>query len=158
MRRVGERIRARIAASPHRLSVVFPAVRPVATGTSPGPAPVRPFTGTQPTPTVAGPPTTALRPPVELPCLWLDADTLGALRNPGAGESHGLWASGASALARINPEDLPPDSEGPEAFFAAAEYVEFKGKRYDARKVTPAGPSDEDPYTWYLWLWSFAKQ
>lgn len=161
-RSVGQRVRARIAASTRTLTVVFPDVRPVVSGASPGAAPVRPFTGTRPTPTVAGPAGTPSRAPVVLRCLWLDVEQLAATRRPATNVTHGIWVSGATALARIDPTTLPLDSndapEEPEAFFASAERVDFGGKRYQLLKATPAGPSDEAPYTWYLWLGGYAKQ
>lgn len=146
---------ARIRESGKTLTVHYPAVRPVATGTSPGTAPLSPLTGTAPTlkviPTAAETPSQA---PVTVDCLWLNATVQAdGLRNYRIERAAGGWFAGAQACARVVLEDVLLDAADlyGDTVFKAASHIEYSGHRYQILAVQPFGSSFGDPATAYVW-------
>jgi len=153
---------ARIRNSGLTLVVVYPPGRPAATGSSPAPAPISPFTGPAPTTTVVVSDPTPAKPSVSLKCLWLD--TYGSVvQAVNADRMRALtvgWLEGATALARVAVDEAALDPAKPlgDTVFTDAERVEFGGSRFRILSVQPVGASFYAPYTYYVWLVGAVKQ
>lgn len=156
----GESLNARLARlireSPLELTVEYPGARPVAPGTTPGAAPVSPFTGGTPTQQVYPAVETPSLPPVTMPCLWYDG--FGGLETS-LGRSRidkGLvgWVEGAEALARVLAEHAASDPTDPlkPTVFTNAVRVVFKTHRYRVMAVQPLSQGTGVPLTYHIWL------
>jgi hypothetical protein len=142
-------IRARIAASPIELVVVYPTVRPVVVSTSPGAAPVSPLTGVAPAPAV-GSTETPSAPNVTVRCLWVDAARAEDYRAGAHIPSAAGWQEHEVALARVDSRDV--ELGGGLTVFDGADHIECRGKWYRISRVAPEGPSFSAPYTYTAWF------
>lgn len=151
--RINERVTARIDGSSLTLTVVYPPIRPVAAGTSPGVAPVNPLSGPAATEVVFPAEPTGYKTNVTVKCLWLDA--LSSSSPDGTRRVlQGGWVDGATAMARVLARDVAVDTTNPEAgtIFDAADHVVFLGTRYRVLQVTPVGASFGPPVSYHVWL------
>lgn len=154
------RLEARVRSSPHRLTVHYPAIRPVVPA-APAPitAPVNPLTGPAPVQTVTPATPTPQKPAVTLTCLWLDSygGTTNITHEYRVGRVG--WLATADALARVLVADAALDVTQPwgETVFDGAEAVEFNGRRYRVLGVQPVSGSFTVPLTYYVWLAGTAR-
>lgn len=155
---VNARVKARIEGSGLTLRVVYPAVRPVATGSSPGALPVRPLTGPAPTDGVFVAEPAGYQTAVTLKCLWLDAltgrEATDVVHTEPRKAFPGGWVVGATSMARVLVEEAALDPTNPYAgtHLDSCEYVEFRGARFKVVQVTPVGASFGPPITYHVWL------
>lgn len=155
---INQKVKARIEQSGLTLTVVYPPVRPVASGASPGTLPVNPLTGPAPADGVFITDPAGFQATVTLKCLWLDALTgreatdvvHTEVRNP----LQAGWAAGATAMARVLVEEAALDATNPYAGtkLDAADHVEFRGARFRIMQITPVGASFGPPTTYHVWL------
>lgn len=146
------RVTKRIDESELTLTVVYPPVRPVASGTSPGTAPVNPLSGPATTEVVFPTDPTGYKASVTMPCLWLDA--LSSSRTGIRSAVQTGWLEGATAMARVLARDCAVDVTNAEAgtVFDAADHVVFNGTRYRVLQTTPIGASFGMPISYHVWL------
>jgi hypothetical protein len=153
---------ARIEQSGLTLTVQYPSTRPVATGASPAPAPISPFTAPAPTTQIVQPAGTPAKSAVTLPCLWLDAygSVAQSMSTDRIRPLNVGWVAGASALARVTVKAAALDSTKPlgDTVFTGADHVEFGGGRYRILSVQPVGSSFRPPVSYYVWLVGAIKQ
>lgn len=151
-----ERMAARIAESPYSLIVHFPVVRQVATGSSPGTAPISPLTRPGPTAAFELTPGTPSAAPVTMKCLWYSAyggSASSSIRNEWD-RGFSAWVAGADALARVRTVDAgvaEGESYGT-SVFSRCEAVEFEDKRYRVIGVYPVTAGWKRPATLHVWL------
>ena len=146
-----KRLLARIHESGLQLTVHYPEVRPVATGTTPSATgPVSPLTGPTPSTTVFPTAVTPEKDPVTIDCLWLDSYVgVGGTAADAIITNRVGWVAGATALARVDIADaaLEPDNYAGDTIFTAADHVEFQGRRYKVLAVEPVAASFRPPAT-----------
>ena len=156
-------VTARILASAHQLAIVYPAVRTVATGVAPGPAPTSPLIPQEPASTVLTPDPTGYLPSVTMPCLWFDMATGTELSDMPSHEKRTFeqlgWTEAASALARVLVSDAALNTSNPYAGtrFDKADHVEHNNQRFYVLQVIPISASFNLPESYYVWL-SSTKQ
>lgn len=152
------RLLERIATSELSLTVQYPAARATASGSSPGPAPVNPLTGTNPAPTVFPAAVTPAKPAVTLKCLWLDVTTqIPAPLNKEARVIEAVgWIDGLQAVARVAVSDAAIDATDPlgDTVFTDCLKVVFQGHDYKVLTVKPLSASFRMPVTYYVGLTS----
>lgn len=155
--RIHAALKRRIEGSPHQVTVVYPAVRPVLTGFPPTTAPVGPLTGPKEQPAaVPGTTPTASKPPVTVRCLWYDAygNFVISMQGDQVRSDRIGWRADANALARVLVEDaaLDPAVAPGDTIFKGALYVEHLGRRYEVVAVDPIGSGDQPAYCYHVWL------
>lgn len=154
---IDRRVIKRIEDSPHEITFVMPVARPVAAGVSPGTAPVNPFTGANPTPTVFVTEPTPYAADVTVKCLWYDIPT-GRELNDRTLEPIILgqvgWVAGATALARVLVSDIADNVDEPyrKTKIDKAERAEFRNRRYSIVQVVPFSSGMHVPVTYHVWL------
>jgi hypothetical protein len=161
--RINAAVINRIRTSGRTLTVHYPGVRPTATGTSPGTAPLSPLTG--PAPTLKAIPTTTETPSqasVTVDCLFLTAyaGVPQSMRAFGIEQTGAGWFAGAQACARVVMTDVLLSASAPygDTIFTAASHVEYADQRYKILATVPFGSSFSSPATAYVWLGGATKQ
>jgi len=148
----------RITNSPQRLTLVYPAALPTATGIAPGTAPLSPLTGSPVTQQVVNPAPTPIGADLTVNCLWLDSATGGELSDRLSEEAlqfkRAGWLAEATALARVLVSDVAIDPDNPYGGteFDRVERVEHFGQRYRVLQVVPFGSGSKIPVTYHVWL------
>lgn len=151
-----QRLMTRIANSPHRMTLVFPAAKAAVTA-----APVNPF---GPTPTVTAVPatTTPVRAPLTIACLWADGVNPGDLSAPSEQVMRREvgWYAEATSVARVLLSDVAvvPTNPWGATLFDQAHHVEFGGKRFEVVQVTPVAAGHLIPVSYAVWLKAATQQ
>lgn len=157
MSNIDVQIIKRIENSPHEVTFVLPAPRPVATGIAPGTAPLSPFTGTDPATGVFVAEPAPYGPSTTVKCLWYDVPT-GRELNDRTLEPILMgkigWVMGATALARVLVSEIANDTDQPYegTKIDKAEHAEFRGRRYKIVQVVPFSSGLYVPVTYHVWL------
>lgn len=151
-----KRLEQRILTSPLSLVVHFPPPRQVATGTSPGTAPVSPLTRPGPTPAVFPITAAPSRDPVTLKCLWYSAyeGAVGSARRNSWDRLSATWVAEADSLARVLCSDAEVTSgmSFGDSIFTTCSHVEFQGKQYKVVGVHPVTSGWKEAKTLHVWL------
>lgn len=148
------RLIKRIDESTHSLTVVFPAARVPATGTSPGSTLPNPLLGPATTPTLVQADPAPMTPPVTMNCLWTAG--LANDRTMGAKvDTHG-WHAEADAMARVKAEDA--ETAPGKTHFDACDHIEHDGRHFVVLQVNPVGPSFAPAHSYSVWLKTQRKQ
>lgn len=160
--RLNERLLARLDGSGLTITVHYPAVRPIATGSSPAVTVINPLTGPAPTTAVVDVPSTPIKAPVTLKCLWTDSMmSVRTSLNDGeiAVEQTG-WLAGADAAVRVRVSEAAINTNDPygDTVFTGCDHIEFNGHHYEVLAVKPVGPSFRVPITYYVWVKGANKQ
>lgn len=134
---------ARIEASPHQLTIHYPAARVGATGAVPFAQPASPLTGPPVATVVPTPDSVGAIPDVVLACLWYDRDALRA--QPDFKQLSVGWSENVRAVARVAVQDAALDPALPwgGTKFDSAEYVIYNqtGFRYRVETVKAVSAS-----------------
>lgn len=155
---------ARIRASSHTLTLVYPPVLPAAhVSEAPGTPPANPLTGQPSVPTLLpGEAPTPVAPPVTIPCLWYDTLTPPTTAPGQDMRAFGQvgWRDGAHAVAEVLVEDAAVNAAAPflATKFEGVEHVEHAGRAYRVVEYRPLGASFAPPLSYLVWLVSAAKQ
>lgn len=151
-----QRLLTRIANSPHRMVLVFPAAKAAVTST-----PVNPF---GPTPTTVAVPaaTTPIKPPVTIACLWADGAKPGDLAAPSEQVMRREvgWYAEATSVARVLLSDVAVVAGNPwgPTLFDQVHHIEFGGKQYEVVQVTPVSAGHLVPVSYAVWLKAATQQ
>jgi hypothetical protein len=158
MRPIDQFVEQRIRRSPLTLTIITPAVRPVAVGAAPGVAPLSPLTGPAPVPHVVTTEPVPYEPPLTVACLWLDMAT-GTALGDGPGDERTRfsrigWVPQATAVARVLVADVALDPAKPYGGtrFDRADHVEYQGGRFRVLQTTPIAAGNALPTSYYIWL------
>ena len=150
-------LKARIAASVHTLTVVYPPARQAVDGASPGPAPLNPFLGAPPpTPHIAPDTAPTVAPNVTVKCLWLDGQTVSASQRHQAVVERMGWYADADAVARVLASDVV--TAPGQTCLDACDHVEHGGRHYVVLNVAPLGASFAEPVSYTVWLKTVQRQ
>lgn len=162
--RLQARVKERILASTETLTVHYPAARATVSGTAPvTTTPVSPLLAPEATPVWLAPTEAEpVKPSVTMSCLWLDSyqGLVSGLGDDRVRVSRMAWRTEAHAVARVLVEDAaldPLDPQG-DTVFSGADYVEYRGHRYQVLAVDPIGASMAAPASYYVWLQGAARQ
>lgn len=148
-------ITKRINESANSLTVVFPAARVPATGTSPGSTLPNPLLGpATSTPTLVQPDRTPMHAPVTMKCLW----QFGQANDRFMGSKFDAqgWHAEADALARVTVADA--ETAPGKTHFDACDHVEFNGRHFVVIQVNPMGPGFAAAHSYSIWLKTQRKQ
>ena len=157
-RHVAAGIQNRIRRSGMTLTVHYPPVRPVVTGTAPSLVPPRnPLSGTRTAPGAIQTAEVPSRAPVTIKCLWLPLRSATAQTKGGMEEiarDPVGWVEGAECLARVLVAEAALDVTDPygDTVFKKCEVVEYAGHRYRVLAVRPVAASFRTPDTYYVWV------
>ena len=138
---VHSRLAARIASSPHQITVHYPPVRVGATGVVPFTQPASPLTRAPVPSTVPTPDTVGGVPDLTVQCLWYDRDALRTL--PKFVQDGIGWTEDVEAAARVLATDVALDATNPwgGTKLDTAEYVQYNGYRYRIKTIKPISAS-----------------
>jgi hypothetical protein len=146
------RVRKRIAESAHSVTVVFPAARVPAAGTSPGSTLANPLLGPPTTQTLVGADPTPMKPSVTMQCIW----TSGVANLASATLDRHGWHSEADAMARV--DSIDAETAPGKTHFDACDHVEHDGRHFVVLQVQPVGPGFAPPHSYSVWLKTQRKQ
>lgn len=156
---------ARIRASAHTVTLVFPPAFVAATVPStPGAQPASPLTGAKPVNTLVPPaPATPIAPPLTVPCLWYDtptAPTATAMQQDARVYRGVAWRAGAHALAEVLVADVAVNPLAPYGAtqFDNVQHLEHAGQTYRVLEVRPVGAAFAAPVSYFVWLSSATQQ
>lgn len=155
---VNARVIDRIVHSGKTLTIVYPAVRPVATGTSPGTGPTSPLTGASTTDVIFEGEPTPYQPSVIVKCLWADMATSSEMTDRPSTDRYIYnqlgWVRDATAVARVLVSETALDPTNPYAGtkFDAADHILYQSRRYRVVQVVPIEASFGIPVSYYVWL------
>lgn len=151
-------ITRRITDSPLSITLVFPPVIPVVSGSVPGTAPLHPLTGPTTSREVIEDVPTPGETSVIMPCLWLDVATGGELTDRTTEEARRFqqlgWIASASAVARVLVSDAADDPTDPygDTKFKRCSYVTYRNQPYRVLQVVPFSSGSKLPITYHVWL------
>lgn len=155
---VNSRIIARIQESGQSFTVVYPAARPVATGTAPGSMPISPLTGADDAEVVFKTEPTPYQSSLTLKCLWHDVATTDELSDRTSAEKYQFeqlgWVRGATALARVLVSEAALDITNPYAGtkLDASDHIMYYGRRFRVLQTSIMGSGLGTPVSYHVWL------
>lgn len=153
---VARQLAARIAQSEHSVTIIFPAARTPVDGTV-ADAPLNPFAGTSlPAPKLLEAPTTPIRAPLTLKCLWLDSPSSATAQSRQNVVEKLGWYADSDAVARVLASDIV--TAPGQTCFDACDHVEHLGRHFVVLHVTPLGSSFAVPSSYTVWLKTARRQ
>lgn len=154
---VARQLTARIAASNHSLTIVFPPARTAQDGVSPGPAPLNPFLGAPPAPKRIAPDTaTPEAQPKTIKCLWIDSVSATSVFSARSTITQLGWHADSDAMARVLMTDVATTAG--KTLLDACDHVEHDGRHYAVLNVVPIGAGFDQPVSCAVWLKTLRSQ